>query len=140
MAAHLSRRYARRQRPRLPQCLHGAFTSHGNQLLHRVSGHRRHHGRHLGHAVRCVQRGKGEYDSCCVINGVFVLPTLPDFPNYRRGNFCALVDVILIIVIKIIITGSINVINIYGGLHSHHKHKTALSVYNNLITCTVIRM
>jgi hypothetical protein len=45
------------QRARLPERLHGTISPHGDKLFHRITGDCRHHGRHIGDAVRRLQRG-----------------------------------------------------------------------------------
>ena len=39
-------------------CLHGTRSAHGHQLLHRLAGDRRHHGRHSRHAAGRLRRGQ----------------------------------------------------------------------------------
>jgi len=64
-AARLSDLHGVRQRDRLPQHLPGEGAAHCHQLLHRVAGDRRHHGRHSRYAASCLRRGSS---SPCLVH------------------------------------------------------------------------
>jgi len=93
LAARLSYLHGIRQHTRLPQCLPGESPPHCHQLLHLVTGSRRHHGRYPCHAARCLCRGSYLLCSlllCCLamLPSILVCPSLPiNRPTYLRIQY-----------------------------------------------------